>query len=413
MADTARFKTQWFFDLGREYARRHGRRPIQPSFWNSDADAVELPASLLPALAAPTKRDVLHYHFAYDMDETAGTVASWLAADAANGPSIPTTSENVSLHANATQALSHLVLAAWEAGARRALLVTPIYFSVADACEVLGYEVEYAPTRLVEGCLVPAAELVARVQQGRPDLVVVTHPTYGAGTRWRGDELSAVARACADVGALLVVDASQSGLDWSPSAERSLRALRAPDWEHVALVQSPAKALFLNGIRFAHAVASPDLTENVVENVPIFSGSLVHSQASLAEVVYRQLLLEAEDKALAERPESFAAVRARNATALRTRFEEIRAFAWGDAWLAPTESGVLTTLARGDVPMSAAAERDAVHRLLDGWGVHAMPGSCMRLVDEGNPLCFRLNLSLPASELHAGVRALTALPRRP
>jgi aspartate/methionine/tyrosine aminotransferase len=404
-----RYKTQWFFDLEGEFVARRGKKPCQPSFWNVDTEIMNAPTLATMRLQdkPPTLKDIMHYWFPRDGEEIRQDVAAWSCADKQDGLAARPTSSNVSLHGGGTQALFQALLALREKGCRRVLLVTPLYFSVTTTCEILHFEITFFPTRLSNGCLPDARALAETIAALRPDVTVVTNPTYPVGVLWRGEDLTKVWEACEAVGCTLLLDASQGGLDWKVDPVKSLGALRADNFEHLMVAQSPAKSFFLNGAKFAHLLGPENLISEIRENDESTSGAWSYPQVQLAAIIYRALAAEASDPNLAAALGSLHAARERNLAQIRARHEEMAEMVKGKpVRLTATDSGVLTMLACPGVPMTLENEQAFTRTLLETHEVHAMPGSCARLMEPENPLAYRLNLALPMIDLWKGVQGI-------
>lgn len=360
---------------------------------------------------APEKSALMHYRFPMEMDRTRQSIVDWLSADGVYGLS-GVESEHISVHGSGTQALFQALLSFREEGLHSVLVVTPIYFSVVDSAEVLGFSRSFFPSRLQHDCMPDVKALSEAIESTRPSVVVVTDPVYPTGARWKLADLQQVLSVCRAFGAQLLIDASLSGLDWTPSPASSVRDLTREGFDKLTIVQSPAKALFLNGAKFAHVVTEPARATNLRENDEICNGALSFAQAALADAVYERLATEASLPEVAVEEASLANVRQRNIGRCHALFEEVVRSSAAYGWRATRPaSGVLTMVSSEIIPMTLENEMGFTQEMLAEHGVHAMPGSIVRLAEEINPLSYRLNLSLRAADVMAGVRAIGEVAR--
>ncbi|MEA3199826.1 MAG: histidinol-phosphate aminotransferase [Thermoplasmata archaeon] len=344
-----------------------------------------------------------------DMAEQRENVAKWMSSDPIHGLSLPVGSDNVALHGSGTQAIFQALLALREGNAKTALLVTPLYFSASGSCEILGFDQAFFPTLLEADGLPDVGALVHRILRDKPDVVLATNPIYPTGVLWPARALERVLRACEEVDAVLVLDASQGALDWAPSPERALGSVRIDALDNLILVQSPAKALFLNGAKFAHTVTSIQRADDIRENDEISNGSLSYLQALLASSAYAAL------GAGPSSPEGreVAAAREHNVARFRQHHEDLIAMLDVPGLrFTKTQSGVLTMLVCEGTRMTESEEKAFTFKVLQEHGVQAMPGSVMYVLEEGNPIAFRFCLALGLPILRDGVRAIESVYRR-
>ena len=342
------------------------------------------------------------YHFMSELKEAKEAVAAMAAADPAEGLHARVAPENVSLQGTSTLALFLALYALREKGAKRVLLVTPTYFSIADSCEVLGLELALMPTRVLEGNIAEPGAVLEAVRASKADVVVVTNPTYPSGVRWSAQALERIVEGAWERGCVTLLDMSQGGLPWDDDPLKGLRALRIESLESLVVVQSPSKALLLHGCRFAHAIASPDVAGDMDDYAYVVGGAVTSFQAELATMVYERAAHEARHGA-----GDLARARREIVSRLKQARDDLQGLLRrSGAPMCEVDSGILTMLALPSRGMSLKEEQRFTEELLWRRGTHALPGSCFRVSEEANPLCYRLNLARPRPELLAGVEAV-------
>jgi len=393
------YQTKWVFDLGREYVAQMGRPPLRPSHWDSDATRFELPPLPWASISAAVQKSMQTYSFFPESVETRSQIAEACTKDPIDGVSFPVALENVSLQGSSTLAIYLALLALRDSGSKRAIVLSPVYFSVWDSCESLGIDPHLFPTNAMTGGIPPVEEVLDAIHQITADVVIATDPTFPLGRRWRTRDLEKLVNGAAALGCTTLLDASQTGLHWRNEPDCGTAGVRVEQPDRLVIVQSPSKAFFLHGARFAHVIAPSLIARDMNEMAYVVGGATSALQREVAEAIY----------ASSGSPE-MDLVRQANIARLAASYQETEALARSEGLVtAPTQSGVLTMVHLPGTPMTLAAEKEFTTKALWKHGVHVLPGRCFRVAEETNALCFRLSLARPMSEVLAGVRAIAAV----
>ena len=182
-----------------------------------------------------------------------------------------------------------------DATSPEALLLTPTYGEYRGACLLAGgavSELEADRERGFRWDLTEARRRIARTapttipktagvgekpSKGRPSLVFLCNPNNPTGVYLAHNEVEALAQACAEAGALLVVD--EAYLNFVDSPWDSLDLLEGGN---TVLLRSMTKDYALTGLRLGYSLASPEVTARLASFQPDWS---VNSLAQAAGIV--------------------------------------------------------------------------------------------------------------------------------
>ena len=163
------------------------------------------------------------------------------------------------LPGNGSTELIHLLARAFLAPAKDgaspgALLLTSTYGEYRGACLLSGAAVSELEAGRERGFRWDLAEACRRIAWTVPEsLVFLCNPNNPTGVYLEHDEVQALAQACAEAGALLVVD--EAYLNFVDSPWDSLELLEGGN---TLLLRSMTKDYALTGLRLGYSLASPD-----------------------------------------------------------------------------------------------------------------------------------------------------------
>ncbi|MBW3628809.1 MAG: histidinol-phosphate aminotransferase family protein [Gemmatimonadetes bacterium] len=215
--------------------------------------------------------------------------------------------EEIAFGAGAAELL-HAIAFAYLRPGDRVVVPSPTFGEYARSAALCGARVvlrRAAPPHWAIG----AEELAAAVREHRARLAYLCAPNNPTGEAPGRDEIARVADACAEAGALLVLDQSYDAFLAEPLGTPVLPAHPA-----VVVVRSVTKDHALAGVRAAFAVASPEIID-VLERVRVpWAASTAAQAAAVAALspagehhLARTLpLLHAERRRIAERLERLA-----------------------------------------------------------------------------------------------------------
>ncbi|MCH7622228.1 MAG: histidinol-phosphate aminotransferase family protein [Chloroflexi bacterium] len=184
-----------------------------------------------------------------------------------------------------------------------ALLLTPTYGEYRGACLLAGgavseleadrergfrwdlAEARRRIARTVPTTIPKTAGVVEKPSKGRPSLVFLCNPNNPTGVYLAHNEVEALAQACAEAGALLVVD--EAYLNFVDSPWDSLDLLEGG---HTVLLRSMTKDYALTGLRLGYSLASPEVTARLASFQPDWSVNSLAQAAGRAALADRDYL---------------------------------------------------------------------------------------------------------------------------
>ena len=212
------------------------------------------------------------------------------------------------LPGNGSTELIHLLARAFLAPAQDgaspvALLLTPTYGEYRGACLLAGGAVSELEADRGRGFRWDLAEarrriagnvtetvpkpisLPGKLSDERPSLVFLCNPNNPTGVYLPHEEVQALAQACAEAGALLVVD--EAYLNFVDSPWDSLDLLEG---SNTVLLRSMTKDYALTGLRLGYSLASPEITARLTSFQPDWSVNSLAQAAGRAALADRDYL---------------------------------------------------------------------------------------------------------------------------
>jgi histidinol-phosphate/aromatic aminotransferase/cobyric acid decarboxylase-like protein len=159
---------------------------------------------------------------------------------------------------NGTAELIHRLAACYLNAGAKAVIATPAFGEYARASRLHGARVVTVDAYTNRPAPDEAA-LVAAVRRERPTLVWLCHPNNPSGHAWHADQLAKIARACAEVDALLVIDAAY--LELSEVADKRLP-------KSAVQLYSLTKTFCIPGVRAGYALAKEPVIEALERAAP-------------------------------------------------------------------------------------------------------------------------------------------------
>jgi aspartate/methionine/tyrosine aminotransferase len=115
----------------------------------------------------------------------------------------------------------------------------------------------------------------------------VTDPVYSAGINLQADQWTDLLSYCRKNDLWLIVDMAFSCLSWNgDNAWLEVDRLTRANHPRVIIIDSPAKRLFTNNMKFAFVLAPNEIVEYLVGFMDSFLGNISASQINLAELCY-------------------------------------------------------------------------------------------------------------------------------
>ena len=211
--------------------------------------------------------------------------------------------------ANGSNEVMAHVMAAFGGPGRRALSFPPSYSMYPEYARESFTELIEVPR--AQDFTVDMAAALAAIDEHRPALVLVASPNNPSGTALPIGELTELAKAAAQVGAVLVVDEAYA--EFRHSGTPSALTLLA-DHPNVIVTRTMSKAFAMAGARVGYAAAAPSLIDALtIVRLPYHLSAITQAVASTA-LAHARELQQGLDVLRIERDRLVAALRERGLT---------------------------------------------------------------------------------------------------
>jgi histidinol-phosphate aminotransferase len=207
--------------------------------------------------------------------------------------------------ANGSNEVMHHIFLAFGGPGRLALSFDPTYSMYPEYARDTFTAFQTLPRR--EDFSVETAAAVAAVRDRRPSIVLLTSPNNPTGTAMPLHDISAIAVAALDVGAMVVVDEAYA--EFRHAGTPSACALLA-DWPNLIVTRTMSKAFAMAGARVGYAIAADPRVVSALKVVRLpYHLSGVTLAVALAALAHADLLQSQVDLIRHERDELYQRLR--------------------------------------------------------------------------------------------------------
>jgi len=171
----------------------------------------------------------------------------------------------------------------------RALVLQPSYYPIPIISDTLGFP--FTSLHIVKQGIpsIDLEQVKAMCGQGKVNLILLTDPIYCVGKRIPVAELLQLIDYCENNGIWLVIDAAFGRMAWHDEKktwiDQELFNLLGQT-ERVVFIDSPAKRLFINGMKLGIVFANDDLISRLRGYSDFVIGNLAGVQAAFGERIF-------------------------------------------------------------------------------------------------------------------------------
>lgn len=279
------FSLRHLDELKSLYISQYQSDPFCISDWHCDDVDLIVPEFIKAISSTMGEDEHTRYQFADELGATKHNIAYHIRDSA----SIDTGRDNITFTSTATAALNLLAVAFKEMHVKRLLVVTPVYFSFLDAARRAGLEIIYHHLNPTLGLIIDYHAIKHMIKSQYVDAVYVTRPIYSCGRDFPDEVLLELASICDRYGVWLVCDSTLSGLSWADPVSHSFDAEAIKilsSTAKFALIESPPKKMFLNGLKFGVIYGSPNLINLIDILANTFVGGLMGVQVKFINLFF-------------------------------------------------------------------------------------------------------------------------------
>ena len=336
------------------YLKVTGKAPISVSGWDVDKN-VHLPYSILNKTLSSIEKDINTY---YLVEEDIGNTIISDYVFSHVGISIHP--KNILIGGSATALLS-LVLLALTAQGAQPLVLEPSYYTVHDILTLINQRYLSIPISFPD--LTYDYDAIERaIKEENIRIIVLTDPIWGSGIAIGQNNYLKIVSIANKYQCTLIADLARMGLQWDGPDEPLLGEYLdcICKSERYAVVYSPCKKLFANGVKTGVLISS----ENVMQQIHGYSDSFLGS-ISAAQASFLTCLFSKESSAYA------SSQIIKNSRLAKEHYDILNTLLYSTEWilLCPQMGHYALTA----LPSNGVSERDMFSQILNSAGVFTMP----------------------------------------
>ncbi len=200
----------WLYELEDRYAGETGRSHWSLSDWHNEPGDVILPVELLSSLTIEPEA-ATKYRF-LDTSEWLKKSVSCFYRDNLD---FDLPYNLMAFCHNGTTSIHLVVQALTQKGMKRALVVTPAYFSLLSSLERCGVATVYHHLNPLSGLEIEAKSIIEAAKAQMVQAIFINGPIFSTGKKFPYDALVQISQYAESEGLFLVIDETLAGLPWS------------------------------------------------------------------------------------------------------------------------------------------------------------------------------------------------------
>lgn len=360
------------------YLQTRGVSPFFISGWDV-SNRISTPDSLLHEII-PTIEENINQYYLIEDDIGKTEVVRYLSKF---GLSIEM---NQVLVANSATSLLCYAIFSVTSNSSSVLVLNPTYYSTYDSLSLIKRDYVTINMMLPEFSL-DCDKIEATLMSSNINTIVLTDPIFGSGIRISEENLTHLISLANKYQCTLIVDMARYGLSWSEITEPLLgeRLFTLQKADHYAVIYSPCKKIFANGVKTGVLISSND----VAETLALYSDSVLGAVSSAQIEFFKVLLSPASEKYIQRQMEN-------NISQIKHHYDALKSITFN------TELNIFQPqmghYALASFPMHNKSHLAIFHELLDKAVTFTLPMSLYGLSDNTNYL-FRINLLADIDEL--------------
>lgn len=264
----------------------NGKSPIFLSDWNSGSEVSHL------HVIADKAYEASYYHiddyYSCDSNFCQKVLSEYISSQW----SIYLPQDQIIVGNNATSLMSYYTQCLMSLGIYNFLAISPLYFTLDDVIKMNGGNITiYQPA--MPHFDIDIIQLRRLIAKDQIQAIIVTQPLFGFGHRITDDEMKNIISLANEYQCTIICDFAREGLVWNNDNEMIVFGDQLSLFKgcnKYALIYSPCKKLFANGIKTAIMIISPEMKQRIVNNADSVLGTV-----SAAQLFFLNYILDSDN----------------------------------------------------------------------------------------------------------------------
>ncbi len=254
------------------------------SSWDKSEPELEFPDEIIEKALEESKNYKNRYAFSDEFDSLKPVY--FLNATKNN---YPKNNKKISLLSNGTSTILLTLYSLKERlGELKVLLVTPVYYTYIKILLKMKVETHFVQVDLNNDLSLPIDEIKKSIINNKINLLILNDPLFGTGISVKENEYLKLNEICHDLNCNILIDYIYGGMEWNKPA-KILNEFLLPlciNNEHMILLESISKRVFLNGVKNAIIIANEDMINIIEKNSVYLVGSMAFLQVNMFKQLY-------------------------------------------------------------------------------------------------------------------------------
>jgi len=275
----------WIYKLEDEYESSTGEKVIRISDWHNEHDNLTMPLKLLSTAEKKLSKGASKYYFLDNINELKKLISKYVSRYL----HVDIDTSNITITHNGTCSITLVMQALKKNNTNRILLITPVYFSVELSAQRNNICLSYYHLDIQKSPSQSIINIVNQADEQYCDAIFLTTPIFSCGIEWGEEEIKKISVELQKRSIWLIVDNTLGGLSW----ERGYISLMSKTFMECAVssnkficIESPAKKLFMNGVKHSIIFTKEKLHEDIERASDEVMGSLTSYQISTIKLIY-------------------------------------------------------------------------------------------------------------------------------
>lgn len=275
----------WIYKLENEYKSSANKQIVRISDWHNEHNNLVMPVKLLSAAEKLLTKEISKYYFLDNIAEVKSQVSRYVSMYL----NIDLDISFITITHSGTSSIALIMQALKEHDINRLMIITPVYFSVEISAKRNNISLSYYHLDITKPLSQCIEDIITQAEEQYCDAIFLTTPIFSSGIEWCEEDIKEISITLQKKSIWLIIDNTLGGLSWKKGYKSLLSeglVKNAINLNKFICIESPAKKLFLNGVKHSMIISKENIHKNVERISDELMGGLTSHQISSIKQIY-------------------------------------------------------------------------------------------------------------------------------
>ncbi len=274
----------WIYDLENEFNLQFNKEITNISDWNNEDNCIDIPKGLLYNASNIEMFDFSKYYFIESLNNSKKLLQSYILGEY----NITLETKDILFVNNSTYAIFSICKALKELKLKRALLLTPAYFSIEHNLNELDFSIVYYHLTTKDNFSFDLEKLSDIIDEQFIQVVFFTNPIFCTGIEVKKEILEKIFEIFIKKKIWIVIDNTLDQMFWNKSNSlfNTFFLKKFIEYNRIIYIDSSTKKLFINGVKHSVIISKLSSITSIEYDSDYNIGSLTVNQVNLINEIY-------------------------------------------------------------------------------------------------------------------------------